>query len=263
MTVRHGEDESLVAQPANRELFAAAKDQDALVTSLVQARLFVSDRTADDNQPMVRLAHEALLRCWPRLVQWLDADREFLRVRARVSAAAARWSSEGRLHELLLPAGKPLVEGDFLLSQPNQELDHSVVEYIELSLQSAARIAEERRQAFLREQKQRIMLEWQLYAGTIEKVRRFFEEGSGSEARTLLNGIRGDKRGWEVNYLNALLFGHQSVIRVPHAVDVVCFLPDGRYVATGGAFLGPPRLHHGHPDRGRGDADGNPTECTP
>ena len=44
--------------------------------------------------------------------------------------------------------------------------------------------------------------------------------------------------GWEVNYLNALLFGHQSVIRVPHAVDAVCFLPDGRYVATGGGFSG-------------------------
>ena len=37
VTVRHGEEESLVAQPAIRELFAADSDQDTVVTSLVEA----------------------------------------------------------------------------------------------------------------------------------------------------------------------------------------------------------------------------------
>ncbi len=66
---------------------------------------------------MVRLAHEALLRCWPRLVHWLTANREFLRIRARVSEEAKRWQSEGRLPELLLHPGKPLGEGEFLLAR--------------------------------------------------------------------------------------------------------------------------------------------------
>jgi hypothetical protein len=97
----------------------------------------VSDRTGAEEKPMVRLAHEALLRCWPRLVQWLSANREFLRIRARVSEEAKRWQSEGRLAELLLAPGKPLAEGEFLLAQ-KQELDRGVTDYIHQSHQSAA-----------------------------------------------------------------------------------------------------------------------------
>ena len=87
------------------------------------------------------------MRCWPRLVQWLTANREFLRIRARVSEEAARWRSEGRLPELLLAPGKPLAEGEFLLKQQGQELDPSLVEYIESSRQSAARARRWRRVA--------------------------------------------------------------------------------------------------------------------
>ena len=115
------------AQPVLREVFAAAPDQNTLVEAFIRARLFVSDRTGAEQKALVRLAHEALLRCWPRLVQWLTANREFLRIRARVSEEAARWRSEGRLPELLLAPGKPLAEGEFLLKQQGQELDPSIV----------------------------------------------------------------------------------------------------------------------------------------
>ena len=78
-------------------------------------------------------------RCWPRLIQWLTANREYLRIRARVSEEAARWRSEGRLRELLLAPGKPLTEGEFLLKQQCQELDPAIVEYIESSRRSTLR----------------------------------------------------------------------------------------------------------------------------
>jgi hypothetical protein len=139
VTVRQGEDEAIVAQPVLREVFAAAADQDALIEAFIQARLFVSDRTSVEQKAMVRLAHEALLRCWPRLVQWLNVNREFLRTRARVSEEAARWQSEDRLPELLLAPGKPLAEGEFLLAQQKQELDPNVVAYVQLSRRRAAR----------------------------------------------------------------------------------------------------------------------------
>jgi formylglycine-generating enzyme required for sulfatase activity len=147
VTVRQGEDEAIVAQPVLREVFAAAADQDALVEAFIQARLFVSDRTSVEQKAMVRLAHEALLRCWPRLVQWLAANREFLHIRARVSEEAKRWQSEGQLPELLLAPGKPLVEGEFLLAQ-KQELDRGVADYIQQSRQIAARSRRRRRIIF-------------------------------------------------------------------------------------------------------------------
>ena len=80
VTVRQGEDEAIVAQPVLSEVFTASPEQNALVEAFIRARLFVSDRTSAEQKALVRLAHEALLRCWPRLIQWLTANREFLRI---------------------------------------------------------------------------------------------------------------------------------------------------------------------------------------
>jgi hypothetical protein len=145
VTVRTGEAEVVVAQPAPKEKLQADADQRALVAAFVQARLLVSDKSST-GVPVVRLAHEALLHHWPRLKQWLVKDMDFLRIRARVTEAAAHWQAEGRLPELLLPAGKPLAEGEFLLAR-RQELDPAVVQYVTLSRQRAHRARQRRRWA--------------------------------------------------------------------------------------------------------------------
>jgi WD40 repeat protein/DNA-binding SARP family transcriptional activator len=44
----------------------------------------------------VELAHEALMREWPRLRDWIDADREGLRIHRNFSAAALEWEKLGR-----------------------------------------------------------------------------------------------------------------------------------------------------------------------
>ena len=80
-----------------------------LVHALIEARLLVSDR-ASDGTVQVSVAHEALIRHWPRAVEWLQANRELLRIRERVRTAALRWSSEERRADFLLAAGKPLAE---------------------------------------------------------------------------------------------------------------------------------------------------------
>jgi tetratricopeptide (TPR) repeat protein len=80
-----------------------------LVQALVDARLLVSD-LASDGTVQVAVAHEALIRHWPRAVEWLQANRELLRIRERVRAAALRWSSEARRADFLLSPGKPLGE---------------------------------------------------------------------------------------------------------------------------------------------------------
>ena len=45
---------------------------------------------------VVELAHEALIREWPRLRGWLDEDREGLRLHRRLTEAAEGWESHGR-----------------------------------------------------------------------------------------------------------------------------------------------------------------------
>jgi hypothetical protein len=44
----------------------------------------------------VEVAHEALIREWPRLRGWLTEDRKGLRIHRRLTEAAAEWETLGR-----------------------------------------------------------------------------------------------------------------------------------------------------------------------
>lgn len=116
----------------------------ALLDAFVGARLFVADH-ADDGRAVVSIAHEALLRSWPRLRDWLEQNRELLRVRGRVSLAAALWKEQGRPSDLLLAEGKPLEEALPLLQACGLSLPPAEREFLGLSQSRAGR----RRQARL------------------------------------------------------------------------------------------------------------------
>lgn len=60
------------------------------------ARLLSFDRNPTTRTPTVEVAHEALIREWPRLRQWLDQDRDQLRALAHMSASAQAWDQRGR-----------------------------------------------------------------------------------------------------------------------------------------------------------------------
>ncbi|MEW9550653.1 WD40 repeat domain-containing protein [Nonomuraea sp. NPDC050783] len=77
---------------ARRELdgVADAPLTAAVLRSLVAARLVVVDGDT------VELAHEALIRAWPRLHRWLTDDRADLVVHRRLTETALVWESLGR-----------------------------------------------------------------------------------------------------------------------------------------------------------------------
>ncbi|MGM1062249.1 nSTAND1 domain-containing NTPase [Saccharothrix sp. Mg75] len=62
----------------------------AVLTAFTSARLLVRDGGTAE------MAHEALIRSWPRLRAWLDDDREDIRLRGRLAEAARTWSGLGR-----------------------------------------------------------------------------------------------------------------------------------------------------------------------
>jgi hypothetical protein len=84
-----------------------------LIDAFVHAHLFVGDQAADGS-PIVALAHEALLREWPPAVRWIEANREALRLRSGVSAAAALWRTSERRESRLL-SGELLADAEKLL----------------------------------------------------------------------------------------------------------------------------------------------------
>ena len=54
-------------------------------------RLLVTDHHPITREPTVEVAHEALLREWPRLATWIDEDRDAIRVRRMIGLAATEW----------------------------------------------------------------------------------------------------------------------------------------------------------------------------
>ena len=123
---------SVVRRYAYLDRITADPDRKMLVDALVAARLFMTD-IDDENRPVVTLAHEALLKHWPRLQHWIEENRDFLRIRGRVAAAALRWREETREAAYLLSEGKPLAEAEHLLEQHRSELAPETIEYIEAS----------------------------------------------------------------------------------------------------------------------------------
>ena len=105
----------VVVQPENdsisaRRVVLSALGDDArrLAETFVRARLFVAE--LDGGAPIVRVAHEALLRQWPRARDWAQDNRRILQARVRLQRAAERWVEEGKRDDHLLNPGGQMTE---------------------------------------------------------------------------------------------------------------------------------------------------------
>ncbi|MET9606884.1 WD40 repeat domain-containing protein [Streptomyces sp. NPDC006512] len=88
-------------------LLAGLRDSRSAGSALdafVRARLVTAGATAGESA--VRITHEALLRAWPRLREWIHSDRAGLLLRQQLADAAAAWVRGGRDAELLYRGGR-------------------------------------------------------------------------------------------------------------------------------------------------------------
>ena len=93
---------------ALNELFPRPEDATAVeivLYTLANARLITTERET------VQVAHEALIREWPRLRGWLEESRGDMRMQRLLAAAAAEWNAAGREPSYLL-RGARLVQFD-------------------------------------------------------------------------------------------------------------------------------------------------------
>jgi WD40 repeat protein/DNA-binding SARP family transcriptional activator len=89
------------------ELAGRAEDQAAIervVATLTAVRLLTSD--AEGGERYVEVSHEALIRAWPRLRDWVDDDRAGLLVHRRLTAAASEWDRLDRDEDALYRGGR-------------------------------------------------------------------------------------------------------------------------------------------------------------
>jgi energy-coupling factor transporter ATP-binding protein EcfA2 len=86
-----------------------------LVDRLANARLIVTGREPVTGEPTVELAHEALIRHWQRLRDWLDDDRKNLQIRQGVRQATREWLRNARDGGYLVHRARRLDEAIALL----------------------------------------------------------------------------------------------------------------------------------------------------
>lgn len=100
---------------------------------LAEARLVTIGVESGGRQEMVEIAHEALVRRWPRLNQWLQEDREILIWRQRLRLIIREWEQTGRDDGFLL-RGPLLDEAKLWLSRRANDLTPEEKEFISASL---------------------------------------------------------------------------------------------------------------------------------
>lgn len=129
------EDEQSITSRSARFSQLNTDAERALVHTLVEQRLFVSH--LQQGEPCFSVAHEALLRRWPRATAWISEHHDSLSIKSRLVHLQQRWQAEQQNSAYLLAAGKPLQEALKLKQNPLFQLDTAELAFINASAQKA------------------------------------------------------------------------------------------------------------------------------
>ena len=136
------------------ELLSGEDARDEHMLAIIQRygkyRLLTFDRDPTTRTPTVEVAHEALIRQWPRLRGWIESNREDLQIQRRLTVATQEWLNAGQ-DASFLASGARLSQfeswaEDTELSLNQQEQDYlhsSLAERQEREAEEAARQAHE------------------------------------------------------------------------------------------------------------------------
>ena len=154
---------------------------------------------------MVEVGHEALIREWDTLKEWVNADREFLRTIERVKVSMRAWYEEsGNKDERLLPPGRPLEEARELLEREDKEIG-DLRDFVQASIaKDEARQEEEQRSRDQQQHKELVL------------ARRLAEEEAAraDTAETLAQEQAARSKATKRTYAISSLFGFMLLIVV-------------------------------------------------
>jgi WD40 repeat protein len=167
----------------------SAAEED-IVQKLVNASLLTTEGDLSQNDAFVEVAHEALIRIWPQLRKWIDADRAGLRTRTRLTEAARDWKNSGRDPAYLYTGARLAVAKEWEASHPG-ELSADEAEFLGNSL-----AAQSEREASELEAAQRLARAEAARAEEAEK--RQLEEKASGELRERLAREKAERQEREI-----------------------------------------------------------------
>ncbi len=131
------------------ELLALAGDADDTVIRdvldlLTKFRLLTSDADPETRIPTLAVAHEALIRKWDRLRNWLDDNREDILLQRRLAVANDEWQKQGR-DPSFLARGMRLTQFEQLVAHATIALIQEEIKYVQISVTERERLEEEER----------------------------------------------------------------------------------------------------------------------
>jgi WD domain, G-beta repeat len=125
--------------------------EEDIIQKLADASLLTTEGDLTHKDAFVEVAHEALIRNWPRLRQWLDEDRAGLRLHHRISEAAQEWQRSNK-EEGMLYRGARLTQAQEWRERNEAELNLIEREFLDAS------IAERQKLERLQRQRQRLLV---------------------------------------------------------------------------------------------------------
>src|SRR5262249_7812226 len=96
-------------------------------------RLVVIGEREVDRRIVAEVAHEALLRAWPRLADWLRDERDFLVGKGDTERAQRRWRDVGQVDKALL-TGFDLARAEESLTTRSEDLSPEMTAFVQSSV---------------------------------------------------------------------------------------------------------------------------------
>ena len=159
------------------------------IAAFAKARLLTFDRDAASHEPTIEVAHEALLRSWGRLREWLSASRADLRLQRQLSDAGNLWRSNAQDPSFLL-AGNRLAQFRPLLLPGDVALTEAEASYLQQAIRAQDQLAQQETERQQRELTQaQELAEQQMVAAQLAKASAASQKRGNTRLRWLIVGL--------------------------------------------------------------------------
>jgi hypothetical protein len=189
-----------------QELFLQGEAKDRVSRVLEKLHQEHLIRFTEDDNPndiQVEIAHEALIRNWPLLIDWVNSERDNLRQRNLLTDMAEQWSRNGRDPDSLI-RGQQLEE-----AQQYDDLNELEQEFIRYSQEEQKRQEDERRKS---KEELLAVSEKGLKSLSIAKNARYYYGPSADDIRAIVQALESNLTRAETSIDNQELTTSEEIL---------------------------------------------------